>query len=622
MSRRTGLAAFLSLLLLALIGTRAGGSVSLLRGLSAFSDDTLRRVTPVSPASLPKPGAPPAPGDTLPAEGTERIFIEHVDLWSFDKEKNPDAQLLSGNVVLRHQDAYMYCDSARLYEAENRFEAYGQVRIDQGDSLHIYCNYLDYDGNAMLARLRYLVRMEQGQTTLYTDSLDYDRALGIGYYFDHGTITDSLNILNSIYGEYDTTTRTATFKDDVVLENDNFTLYSDNLFYDTNTHIATILGPSEIVSDSGTITATRGTYDTEREIANLLDRARLTSGSQWMTGDSLFYDKKDSLALLFGNVILRDTTQKVELRGDYVEYHEDTEQGFARDSAYLVEYSSRDTLWAAAREMEMLRADSANHIFKGRGNVRLYRSNVQAVSDSIEYFTRDSLLNFKGSPFIWSGASQVTGDTVTLYMKDSALHHAFIRENAYLSARISEGPLHPVRDNLFNQLRGREVYAYFSNQAVDSVRTVGNAEVIYYNQQQDSLATEQVRSQSSAILMQFEKEEISRIVMLDKTTGTITPVPLISPSDLVYPGFIWFPEGRPTGKDDLFRTTPAPGSGMSEELQSASKPKGSLFSDPPPAEEASAEGAPLRETPATANPQKALPQSPTGKKPLSRTNRP
>lgn len=566
--------AFCLLLLFLLIGTRAGGSVSLSFGIPSPSS---------SPADSVLSGRivrdePPKNPDK------ERIYIEQVDLWSYDKELNPDAQILKGNVVFRHKDAYMYCDSALLYEAENRFEAYGQVRIDQGDSLHIYCNYLDYDGNLMLARLRYLVRMEQGETTLYTDSLDYDRSVGVGYYFDHGTITDSLNILNSIYGEYDTNTKTATFNDDVVLENENFTLYSDTLFYDTNTHIATILGPTRIVNDSGTIIAKRGTYDTENEVANLLDRAEITSGSQWMTGDSLFYDRRDSLALLFGNVILRDTAQKAELRGNYIEYHEDTEHGIARDSAMLVEYSSKDTLWAAAKEMEMLKADSTNHIFSGRGNVRLFRDNVQAVSDTLEYLTRDSLVNFKGHPYLWSDESQVTGDTITLFMKDSTLDHAFVRRNAYLSSEVNEGRKNPKRDNLFNQMRGREVTAYFSKQDLDSVLTKGNAEVIYYNQSPDSLVTEQVRSMSSAIMMHFLDGEIFHIVLLDKTTGEITPLPLVTSDKYAYSGFVWFPEGRPKDKHDLYRTTPAPGAGMSDTLRDASKPKGSLFSDTPPSD--------------------------------------
>ena len=94
------------------------------------------------------------------------------------------AQLLVGNVVLRHKDATMYCDSAKLYQEQNRFEGFGSVRIEQGDSLEITCNSIDYTGMNLLARLRESVVMNHGDNHLYTDSLDYDRKTGLGYYFD------------------------------------------------------------------------------------------------------------------------------------------------------------------------------------------------------------------------------------------------------------------------------------------------------------------------------------------------------------------------------------------------------------------------------------------------------
>lgn len=89
-----------------------------------------------------------------PASGKERIYIENVDLWKYDRDIDTFAQLLVGNVVFRHNDALMYCDSAKLYQAQNRFEGYGAVRIEQGDSLEITCAYIDYDGMTLLARLK------------------------------------------------------------------------------------------------------------------------------------------------------------------------------------------------------------------------------------------------------------------------------------------------------------------------------------------------------------------------------------------------------------------------------------------------------------------------------------
>lgn len=502
--------------------------------------------------SLPPSTLPAQPRVSPSQEGgqKERIFIEHVDVWRYDRDLNPDAQILMGNVKFRHNDAYMYCDSALLYEETNRFEAYNNVRIEQGDSLFIFCDYLDYDGTLMLARLREFVRMEHGGNTLYTDSLDYDRVAGIGYYFDYGSIVDSLNILTSVYGEYSTVTKKAVFNDSVVLENPNFTLKSDTLHYDTETKIATILGPTEIIGDSGVIHATRGVYDTELDRAYLMDGPEIESDTRWMTGDSIFYDREAQTVEMYRNVELRDTADRVSLHGQYAEYHEDSGYGLARDRAYISDYSSTDTLYIHALLLEMNKVDSVATLFKGLGNVRLYRSDMQAASDTLTYQTADSLMHFIGNPFIWSGQSQVTGDTISIYMKNEGIDYAHIRQNAFLSSRVT--------DEYFNQMRGRDVFAYFSDNKMDSVWVHGNSEVIYISLSKDSIPQELTQTQSSQIFMGFENEEIVKIKMQDRTVGTMTPVHLLQSSQLTFPDFLWFPEGRPRGFADIFRITPQP----------------------------------------------------------------
>lgn len=518
-------------LLLTVFGSRANTSTRVKASAFTFVQDSTR---------------------AKPAGAKERIFIENVDLWRYDRDIDTAAQILTGNVIFRHNDAYMYCDSAHLYQAQNRFIAFENVRIEQGDSLDISCSYLDYDGITMLARLREYVVMEHGENTLYTDSLDYDRVAGIGYYFDYGSIVDTLNILSSVYGEYSTITKKAIFNDSVVLENPNFTLYSDTLHYDTETKIADILGPTRIVGDSGVIYATRGAYDTELDRAYLMDDPVIESGTRWMTGDSIYYDRVAKVAELYRNVILKDTADQVALRGNYAEYHEDTEYGLARDRAYIEEYSSEDTLYVHAHLLEMSKIDSVANLFKGLGNVRLYRSDIQAVSDTIVYHTADSVMNCIGNPFVWSGKSQVTGDSITLYMKDGEMDYAHIRENAYLSSQID--------DKHFDQMRGREVKAYFSENEMDSVWTHGNAEVIYYSLSEDSVVLEHTKSQCSDILMQFEEEELSKIKLIGPAAGSITPLFLLKEEQLFYPNFIWFPEGRPMSFEDIFKVTPKPGS--------------------------------------------------------------
>ena len=128
-----------------------------------------------------------------------KVFLEHANTLSFDKERNAEAQVLNGDVCFRHDSSYMYCDSAYFFEQTNSLEAFSNVRMEQGDTLFVYGNYLFYDGNTQIAYLRENVRMENGQVTLFTDSLNYERIPDIGYYFDGGLIVDSLNQLSLLF---------------------------------------------------------------------------------------------------------------------------------------------------------------------------------------------------------------------------------------------------------------------------------------------------------------------------------------------------------------------------------------------------------------------------------------
>ena len=341
-----------------------------------------------------------------------------------------------------------------------------------------------------------------------------------------------------------------------MLQNDNFTLYSDTLHYDTNTKIATILGPTTIEGDSGIIYATRGTYRTEEDVATLLDRAEIVSGSRWMTGDSLIYDRPAHFADLYGSVILRDTAESMELRGNHVMYNDSTECGEAIDHAYIYEYSDSDHLFTGADRMQLIKVDSVNNIAKGVGNVRTWRRDAQAVADSMIYLTQDSVMKMYGRPFVWSGLSQVTGDSIRLFMKNGSVERALIGENAYMSQHL--------RNKYYNQMRGREVEAYFHEGEMDSVWTRGNAETIYFSENKDSIQTEQTHTQSSEILTQLENREVVRILLLGQTKGRTKPIFLVEETDLVYPDFVWFPEGRPVDSLDIFRRTPTPGEGGGE----------------------------------------------------------
>ena len=189
-----------------------------------------------------------------PEKKKTRVDLLYADEAQADKQLRPDVQVLIGSVRMKHDSMYMFCDSALIFEKINSVEAFGNVRMEQGDTLFIYGDYLYYDGMSQLAMLRENVRMINRNTVLTTDSLNYDRLYDLGYYFEGGTLTDEDNVLTSEWGEYSPATKLAVFNHDVKLVNPKFVLTSDTLKYSTATKIATILGPSDIVSDQNHIT--------------------------------------------------------------------------------------------------------------------------------------------------------------------------------------------------------------------------------------------------------------------------------------------------------------------------------------------------------------------------------
>lgn len=472
--------------------------------------------------------------------------VELIQAMSLDKRKGFEPQVLIDSVILFHDGAYMYCDSAYLDEKTNSFEAFSNIRINQGDTLFMYGDYLHYNGNTKLLKVRENVRLENKDVTLFTDSLDYDRVLNLGYYFDGGMLVDSLNELTSFLGQYEPSIKIATFSDSVKLVNDRFTLYSDTLKYDTFTKIATILGPSTIVSDSGVIHTTRGWYDTQTEESMLFDRSRIVNkeGNRILIGDSISYHKQAGFGEVFGNMFLQDTLKKIILRGHYGYYNDITKYAMATDSAWCIEYSQKDSLYLHADTLKMV-SDSIFYQMKAYHGVRFYRTDIQGVCDSMQYNTKDSVLYLYREPVLWNEQQQLYGDTIEIFMNDSTIDWVHMKQ--YCFAIQEKDSIH------FNQLKGRDLKAYFVGGDIRYILVEGNAESIFYPEEDDGTMTGMNQTESSYLSMNLRDKKIEKLKIWPKSKNRMTPIPDLSSEQLRLPDFQWFDYLRPLNKDDIFR---------------------------------------------------------------------
>lgn len=483
----------------------------------------------------------------------ERVYLVHSDRLFFDAYKNADAQILNGNVEFRHKGARLLCDSAHFYEGTNSFEAWGHVRMFQADTLSLFSDYAYYDGDEQMAEARYNVVMKNRKTTLYTDSLNYDRLYGLAYFFEGGKMVDGTAVLTADWGEYDTELKEARFNYNVRLKDDNFFLVSDTLLYDTNTKEAHTTGPSHITSGKSKIFTQDGYYNTNTKTSKLYDRSVLNDDDKTLVGDSVFYNEKDSTGEAFGNVVYTDKTNKNMMKSDYCWYDGRIGYAMATKRALVIDYSQHDSLYMHADTFKLytinINTDSVYRKIHAYNKVRAYRMDVQAVCDSLVYNSLDSCMTMYRDPIVWNNNQQLLGEEIRVYMNDSTISRAHVLRQA-LSVEQMPDTVH------FNQVASIDMFAYFNNGEIREAEAVDNVVAAYYVvDDADSTIIGLNRMETSRMKIFLENRKMSKI-WTPQVEGVMYPISQVPADKKFLPTFAWFDYVRPLNKDDIFNWRP------------------------------------------------------------------
>ena len=483
----------------------------------------------------------------------KRIYLVHSDNLHYDQFQNNDAQVLHGNVHFRHVGANLYCDSAHFYEQSNSFEAFGHVRMKQGDTLSLVSDYAYYDGNAQLAQARYNVVLKHRKSTLYCDSLDYDRMYNFGNFFEGGKLVDGTAVLTSDWGEYHTDSKMAMFYYDVRLRDNKLYLTTDSLYYDTRTSVAHIVGPSHITSGGSTIYSEDGYYNTKTEQSELFGRSVMKDGGKTLVGDSVYHNAKTGVNHAYNNVIYTDSVNKNMLTGDYAEYNDSTGYAMATNRAVAYDFSQKDTLYMHADTFKIftfnIRTDSVYRKIHAYNKVRAYRWDVQAVCDSLVYSSLDSCMYMYRDPIVWNMNQQLTGEEIRVYMKDSAIDHAHVINQAF-SVEMIYDSVH------YNQISSKDMMAFFEKGEMREAQAIDDVHIIYYPiDEVDSSLILLNHQETSLAKMFFENRKMKR-AWTNKSSGTMYPMTQIPPDKYFLPGYNWFDYIRPLDKNDIFNWRP------------------------------------------------------------------
>lgn len=456
---------------------------------------------------------------------------------------------LLGDVFMKHQSSLIYCDSAHFFRDSNRAQLFGNVRIvDEVDPITTTSRYAEYNGNTKIAKLRDNVVFKNEETTLYTDFLDYNRATNIANYFNDGRVVDSVNVLTSVRGRYEVNLERITFQTDVVLVNPDYTLKTNYLIYLTVPKTAETKGLTNLVSSEGnTLDAEQGSFYNTQNKQFTFYKGTIETETSRVKAEELFYDEGKMYYEGKEDVRVFNKEREVEVFGDVGQYWEDRSYSLVYGNALVRKYFEKDTLYMISDSLVSFDSeeDSSSYLLAFKG-VRLVKSGLSGISDSLAYNYSDSSIRLFDDPVLWNEKSQISSEKMEFYLVNEVLDRAYMETDAFAI----------TQDTLFNfnQMKGRKMTTYFVDGNIEKLHIEGNGESLYYALEADTLTQGINRTLSSTVTLTFDEGAIDRVAYTIKPDGRFIPVQEVDIENSRLEGFLWRVEERPSKAGiDLWR---------------------------------------------------------------------
>lgn len=406
-------------------------------------------------------------------EKLEILFSEEV---RYDKIGQQEVSIYWGDVQVKKGKTYMYMDSVRQIERD--LWAYGNIVIQEGDSITLFGDSMFFDDRKNMLFLYGDVAMQKAEEALFTNYLEYNINSKVGYYTGGGTLTSSETYLSSKTGTYYTRTEDMLFQDSVFAENPEFDLKSNSLWFNQKTSIITFNGPTLIrfENSKSTIYCEGGYYDIPQKKALFLRNAQYSGEKSLASGDSILYLQDQGKIEISGNAYYREDSlqakaekmiyfeslelvqliKKADFRntdmnatGDFLEY-------FTRTRTFKT--NQRSTILQDNKFITADNFDVSNITGKGyiTGNIFFHdtinkvvmwsdSAYIERRNDYVKSFgDRPLLLNYSGGDTLWicadtlisftgdhrgAGSAAIADDVDAPVMSPDSLHRMPFNEN-------------------------------------------------------------------------------------------------------------------------------------------------------------------------------------------------
>lgn len=480
-------------------------------------------------------------------EGKEIKYT--ADRTRVDQENYPDAFILSkvqNQVYFIHEGIEVWCDRAIFYNTDDFFKAYGNVRMKQGDTVNMTSKYAEYNGDTQFAFASNDVVLTTPSNKLTTDSLFFNRVNQEAFYRSGGKVQDSASTITSIRGRYFMNQEKFSFRRNVKVRNPEYDIDSEHLdFYSEEGH-AYLYGPSTITSETSVVYCERGFYDTRNDNGFFVKNSKVDYENRKLEGDSIFFDRPSGFASATNNIKVTDTINQSVITGHYAEVFRKKDSLFITKNPLAAVKQENDSVFIASDTL-MVTGEVEDRDIRAFYDARIFKSDLSGKADSIHSSERTGLTKLIRNPVMWSGESQITGDTIHLISNTETekLDSLKVFYNAFMIQKDSiEG---------FNQIKGKELYGLFENNEIYEVYVIKNTESLFYVRDDQSDLIGINKSLSARIKIILEQQQIIDVYYDNEVDSKTYPSSEFPKNERKLKNFNWRGEERLRSKSDLFK---------------------------------------------------------------------
>lgn len=477
-------------------------------------------------------------GEVILVNGGQSLFTKklHYDLNTSIASYTTPATLKSASTTLKSQRGYFHVNENRAYFS-------GQVQMSDPE-IQLRSDSLQFNTETHTAFFVAPTLMEKNERKIYCEGGYYDVDDKLAEFKGNPQFEEKDKKASSDVMKYNGIVNEINLYNNVKYLSADNKLQGDTLLYNEKTKIMTILGKGQIYTRDGNVNSTKKLiYDENTGVFNTVGRSSLQDSTNSLEADKIIRDGTSGDLTAVGNVYWVDTTNDASISCDSMKFNKKENRvvasGTGRQPLFKSFTNAEDTLYLKADTLIVSESDSITKTKNVQAyfKVQVYRSDIQAVCDSLTYNNGDSIFTLYKNPIIWSDTSQFFADTIRIKQRENHVDKIYLIQNAMI---VNSEDL-----KFFNQIKGRLVTAHFDSTNLALVDVDGNAEAVYYIKDDTKAYIGVNKIICSNIKIRFGSNQIDRIYFYKKPDGSMQPMRQVDHENLKLKGFRWEYENKP-----------------------------------------------------------------------------